>query len=144
MKSPVTITIRKANENDFNFVVHLMDRALDSFYGGDHQAHAQRIFAAHINDNVDSVGQFSTGQYMFIAEINHHPAGMIHLVIKKQATVKISPILLASIMLGNSTVQWPPKTKPRSSFYCAKDFIWPAKRKIITSPASTSVCCISH
>lgn len=61
MKSPVTITIRKANENDFNFVVHLMDRALDSFYGGDHQAHAQRIFAAHINDNVDSVGQFSTG-----------------------------------------------------------------------------------
>lgn len=95
MKSPVTITIRKANENDFNFVVHLMDRALDSFYGGDHQAHAQRIFAAHINDNVDSVGQFSTGQYMFIAEINHHPAGMIHLVIKKQATVKISPLIVA-------------------------------------------------
>lgn len=69
MKSPVTITIRKANENDFNFVVHLMDRALDSFYGGDHQAHAQRIFAAHINDNVDSVGQFSTGNICLLPRL---------------------------------------------------------------------------
>ena len=32
---------------------------------------------------------------MFIAEVNQRPAGMIHLVVKKQGTVKISPLIVA-------------------------------------------------
>lgn len=94
-KSSVTVAIRKAKTGDFDFVSRLMTEALKSFYDGDHQAHARRIFTTHINGNVDSVGQFSLLQYIFIAEVNHHPAGMIHLVVKKQGTVKISPLIVA-------------------------------------------------
>ena len=87
--------IRKAKTGDVDFVSRLMTKALEPFYDGDHRAHARRIFTAHINGNIDSVGQFSLGQYMFIAEVDYHPAGMIHLVVKKQGTVKISPLIVA-------------------------------------------------
>lgn len=93
-KSPVTVDIRKAKTGDVDFVSHLMAETLGPFYDGDHRAHARRIFTTHINNNVDSVGQFSLLQYIFIAEVNHHPAGMIHLVVKKQGTVKISPLIV--------------------------------------------------
>lgn len=95
MKRSVSVIIRKANKYDIDFVSSLMSRTLDSFYDGDHRAHAQRIFAAYVNDNIDTVGQFSARQYMFIAEVNQIPAGMIHLVVKKQGTVKISPLIVA-------------------------------------------------
>lgn len=94
-KSSVTVNIRKAKTGDFDFVSRLMTETLGPFYNGDHRAHARRIFTTHINGNVDSVGQFSLGQYMFIAEVDYHPAGMIHLVVKKQGTVKISPLIVA-------------------------------------------------
>lgn len=94
-KSSAAVAIRKAKTGDFDFVSRLMTEALEPFYDGDHQAHAQRIFTTHINNNIDSVGQFSLGQYMFIAEVDYHPAGMIHLVVKKQGTVKISPLIVA-------------------------------------------------
>lgn len=94
-KSLAAVAIRKAKTGDFDFVFRLMTEALEPFYDGDHQAHAQRIFTTHINGNIDSVGQFSLGQYMFIAEVDYHPAGMIHLVVKKQGTVKISPLIVA-------------------------------------------------
>ena len=94
-KYSVTVDIRKAKTGDVDFVSHLMTEAPEPFYDGDHRAHARRIFTTHINGNVDSVGQFSLGQYTFIAEVNHHPAGMIHLVVKKQGTVKISPLIVA-------------------------------------------------
>lgn len=93
-KSSATVDIRKAKTGDVDFVSRLMTEALEPFYDGDHRAHAQRIFTTHINGNVDSVGQFSLLQYIFIAEVNHHPAGMIHLVVKKQGTVKISPLIV--------------------------------------------------
>lgn len=94
-KSSVTVDIRKAKTGDVDFVFRLMTEALEPFYDGDHRAHARRIFTAHINGNVDAVGQFSLLQYIFIAEVNHHPAGMIHLVVKKQGTAKISPLIVA-------------------------------------------------
>ena len=94
-KSLAAVAIRKAKTGDFDFVFRLMTEALEPFYDGDHQAHAQWIFTTHINNNIDSVGQFSLGQYMFIAEVDYHPAGMIHLVVKKQGTVKISPLIVA-------------------------------------------------
>lgn len=94
-KSLAAVAIRKVKTGDVDFVSHLMVETLGPFYNGDHQAHARRIFTAHINGNVDSVGQFSLLQYMFIAEVDYHPAGIIHLVIKKQGTVKISPLIVA-------------------------------------------------
>ena len=94
-KSLAAVAIRKAKTGDVDFVSRLMAETLGPFYDGDHRAHARRIFTAHINGNVDSVGQFSLLQYIFIAEVNHHPTGMIHLVVKKQGTAKISPLIVA-------------------------------------------------
>ena len=103
-KSLAAVAIRKAKTGDFNFVSYLMTETLGPFYDGDHRSHARRIFTAHINGNVDSVGQFSLLQYIFIAEVNHHPAGMIHLVVKKQGTVKISPLIVAPEYRGQSGI----------------------------------------
>ncbi len=93
-------TIRKAKSSDFEFVADLMVRALSPFYGGDHRAHAKRIFNTHMEGGIDHVGHFSAGQYMFIAELNAEPVGLIHVVDKKQGTMKISPLIVSSTYRG--------------------------------------------
>ena len=88
------IIVRPARADDFDFVADLMIRALTPFYDGDHRAHARRIFDTHIAGGHDQVGQFSSGQHMFIAECDGQQAGVIHVVNKKQGTVKISPLIV--------------------------------------------------
>lgn len=88
------ILIRKARSSDLGFVMDLMQNALEPFYGGDHRAHAQRIFDAHIDDGKDNVGHFSFSQKMFIITVDENLAGMIHIVGKRQGTYKISPLIL--------------------------------------------------
>ena len=88
------ITIREAQNKDFNWISDLMHNALESYYGGDHRAHAERIFKAHIDGGHDRVGFFSFEQRMFIVEINGIRAGMVHLVGKRQSTYKISPLII--------------------------------------------------
>ena len=80
------ISIRKAREKDFDWVSGLMQNALESYYEGDHFAHARRIFDAHIGGGRDSLGFFSFEQRMFILDVDDSAAGMIHLVGKKQST----------------------------------------------------------
>ena len=87
--------IREAREEDFGFVMELMDRALTPYYGGDHRAHAERIFSTHISGGKDRIGHFSFEQKMFIITLNSIPAGMINIVGKRQGTYKISPIVVA-------------------------------------------------
>lgn len=101
-KSAVSnIVVRKANADDFDFVADLMVRALSPFYDGDHHAHARRIFDTHIAGGHDQVGQFSSGQHMFIAESGDgQPAGVIHVVNKKQGTAKISPLVVDTAYRG--------------------------------------------
>jgi len=41
--------IREARSEDFGSILHLMDTALSPYYGGDHKAHATRIFQTHIS-----------------------------------------------------------------------------------------------
>lgn len=89
-----TVVIRTAGDDDFDWVADLMDRTLRPFYGGDHRAHARRIFDTHISGGIDHVGHFSSGQHMFLAEVNGKRAGLIHVVDKKQSTVKISPLIV--------------------------------------------------
>lgn len=99
------IVVREANANDFEWVADLMVRALTPFYDGDHRAHARRIFDAHIAGDIDRVGQFSSGQHMFIAESGDgQPAGVIHVVNKKQGTVKISPLIVDTAYRGKMGV----------------------------------------
>lgn len=90
------VHIRSAEEGDFEWVAGLMEQALSPFYGGDHRAHARRIFDTHIQGGVDLVGHFSAGQHMFIAEVNGNRAGLVHVVDKKQGTVKMSPLIVDS------------------------------------------------
>lgn len=95
------VIIRPAADGDFEWVSDLMERALSPFYGGDHRAHARRIFDTHIQGGVDYVGHFSAAQHMFIAEVDSTPIGIIHLVEKKQETVKISPLIVSPDYRGS-------------------------------------------
>ena len=100
-ESPVIdIVVREANANDFKWVADLMVRALSPFYDGDHHAHARRIFDTHIAGGHDQVGQFSSGQHMFIAEQDGQQVGLIHVVVKKQGTVKVSPLIVSTNYRG--------------------------------------------
>ena len=94
------VVIRSAGADDFEWVADLMVRALSPFYDGDHRAHAQRIFDTHMEGGIDHVGHFSAGQYMFIAEQDGQPVGLIHVVEKKQETVKISPLIVSTDYRG--------------------------------------------
>lgn len=89
------VIIREAGADDFEWVENLMQDTLESYYGGDHRAHAKRIFDAHIAGGIDRLGFFSFEQRMYIAEIDGERAGMIHLVGKRQSTYKISPLIVA-------------------------------------------------
>jgi ASC-1-like (ASCH) protein/ribosomal protein S18 acetylase RimI-like enzyme len=94
------ILVREARESDFEWVSDLMYNALEPYYGGDHRAHARRIFDAHINGGYDRVGFFSFEQRMFVLEVDGVRAGIIHLVGKRQATYKISPLIIAPDFQG--------------------------------------------
>lgn len=58
--------IREAQSGDYEFIVHLMETYLAPYYGGDHRAHADRIFSTHISGGKDNIGHFSSEQKMFI------------------------------------------------------------------------------
>lgn len=94
------ILIREAQEGDFEWVENLMQNTLEAYYGGDHRAHAKRIFGAHIAGGFDRLGFFSFEQRMFIVEVDGKRAGMIHLVGKRQSTDKISPLIVAPEFQG--------------------------------------------
>ncbi len=89
------VTIREARADDFSFVSGLMSAALKDWYDGDHEAHAKRIFDAHMAGGKDLVGHFSAEQHMFILEVDEERAGMVHLVVKKQGTAKMSPLIVS-------------------------------------------------
>ena len=90
----MNLYIREAKESDLDWVVNLMQKALEPYYDGNHEDHAKRILKAHLNNGQDSLGFFSFEQRMFIAMSEGKPIGMIHLVGKKQKTYKISPLIV--------------------------------------------------
>lgn len=94
--SDANLRIREAVESDFPFVAELMETALSPYYGGDHHAHAERIFRTHISGGKDRIGFFSHEQKMFIALMGERPAGLVHVVGKRQGTYKISPLIVAA------------------------------------------------
>lgn len=95
------VLIRDAETGDFEWVATLMHNALDTYYGGDHYAHAKRIFDAHIDGGHDRVGFFSFEQHMFILEVNGVRSGVVHVVGKRQSTYKISPLIVAPEFQGS-------------------------------------------
>jgi ASC-1-like (ASCH) protein/ribosomal protein S18 acetylase RimI-like enzyme len=97
-----TISIRKAIEGDRQFVIKQMNDALSPYYGGDHRAHATRIFSTHLSGGIDKIGYFSFEQRMFIITVDRKRAGLVHVVGKRQGTFKISPIIVAPKFRGGS------------------------------------------
>lgn len=93
-KHKMNIQIREAIENDYAWVVNMMQKTLEPYYDGNHEEHAKRIFKAHLDNGQDNLGFFSFEQRMFIALLDNKPVGMIHLVGKKQNTYKISPLIV--------------------------------------------------
>lgn len=89
------VKIRPVIESDRRFVFDQICHALKPFYGGDHVAHARRIFETAIQGGFDKKGYFSIEQRMFIATIKKRRVGLIHIVSKRQGTCKISPIVVA-------------------------------------------------
>lgn len=98
------IVIRPAEQRDFEIVADLIDSALAPYYGGDHRAHAQRIFSTHISGGQDHIGHFSFEQKMFVAEVGGKFAGLVHVVGKRQRTYKISPLIVASEFRGKNGI----------------------------------------
>ena len=91
------IVVREAIPSDHDFVVDLMTEALSPFYGGDHRAHAERIFGTHVEGGIDHIGHFSTEQRMFIVSVGEERAGLVHLVGKRQGNYKISPLIVSPL-----------------------------------------------
>lgn len=89
------LIVREAESGDFDFVVNLMETYLAPYYGGDHRAHAERIFSTHMAGGKDKIGHFSTEQKMFLITVDCKRAGMLHLVGKRQGNFKISPIIIS-------------------------------------------------
>lgn len=139
---------------------------MNPFYNGDHRAHAQRIFDTHMDGGVDRVGHFSAGQYMFIAETGGQPVGLIHVVEKKQETVKVSPLIVSpdyrgKLGIGSLLLEYAEafarnlgarqlyctvvrQTRRRWGSFFGKGFASPVRRKITTRRVSTSICCTSN
>ncbi|WP_172388027.1 GNAT family N-acetyltransferase [Streptomyces sp. MNP-20] len=90
--------IRPATDEDRDFLRLLFTTALGSYYDGDHAAHADRILDAHLADGHDADGHFSLAQRTFILRSGEGPGsarlGVLHLVVKRQGTIKISPLIL--------------------------------------------------
>lgn len=95
------IEIREAIAADEDFVASLIEAALDPYYGGDHRAHASRIFRTHISGGTDRLGFFSVEQKMFVATVDGTRSGLIHVVGKRQGTYKISPLIVAPEYRGS-------------------------------------------
>ncbi|WP_089727301.1 GNAT family N-acetyltransferase [Candidatus Thiosymbion oneisti] len=89
-----SIVVVEAVASDRAWVSDTMQSALENYYGGDHRAHARRIFDAHLDGGTDRVGFFSHEQKMFIAKEGDKRLGMIHIVGKKQNTYKVSPLIV--------------------------------------------------
>ncbi len=75
----------------------MMSEALDPYYGGDQVTHANRILDAHLQGGRDTVGFFSTGQHSFVARQDSEVVGFLHIVTKRQSTMKISPLIVKKL-----------------------------------------------
>ncbi|MFF4686800.1 GNAT family N-acetyltransferase [Streptomyces sp. NPDC001307] len=87
-----------ATEHDREFLRSIFASSLNPFYDGDHEAHADRVLDAHLAAGNDSYGHFSVAQRTFVLWSDGSPQaqrlGVLHLAVKRQGTVKISPLIL--------------------------------------------------
>jgi ASC-1-like (ASCH) protein/GNAT superfamily N-acetyltransferase len=88
------LTVMPATTNDIPYIVIAFERALGPYYGGDHTAHARRIIQTHLAGGTDPRGLLSTRQLLFVLWEAGRRRGLLNLAFKRQATCKISPLIL--------------------------------------------------
>ena len=88
------LAVRPATADDMPYIVIAFERCLGPYYGGDHTAHAHRLIQTHLAGGTDSWGLLSTRQLLLVLEDGGHRRGLLNLVFKRQATCKISPLIL--------------------------------------------------
>ena len=88
------LTVRPATVDDMPYIVIAFERALSPYYGGDHIAHAHRVIQTHLAGGTDPRGLLSTRQLLLVLWEGRHRQGLLNLVFKRQATCKISPLIL--------------------------------------------------
>ena len=88
------VAIRPATAADVPYIVIAFERALSPYYGGDHVAHAHRLIQTHLAGGTDPRGLLSARQLLLVLWEDGHRRGLLNLVFKRQATCKISPLIL--------------------------------------------------
>ena len=86
--------VREATPADLDYVLEAFENALSPYYDGDHLAHARRLITTHLSGGSDPRGRLSTKQLLLILCRGEEQLGVLNLVFKRQATCKISPLLL--------------------------------------------------
>jgi ASC-1-like (ASCH) protein/GNAT superfamily N-acetyltransferase len=86
--------VREAVADDLPYVLEAFRKSLSPFYGGDHEAHARRLVETHVSGGADTRGLLSRKQLLLILQRGQDRLGVLNLVFKRQATCKISPLIL--------------------------------------------------
>jgi ASC-1-like (ASCH) protein len=86
--------VMPAKPDDAGYVVEAFKQVLSPYYGGDHAAHAKRLLRTHLAGGSDPRGLLSDRQLLLILWHNGMRRGVLNLVFKRQATCKISPLIL--------------------------------------------------
>lgn len=90
------ILIREANQDDFDFVASLIERALSPFYPGNQYARAKNMFAS-VQGGIDYLVETVPIQRVFIAEYFGRSAGFVRVIENRlvQSSVKIGPLIVS-------------------------------------------------
>ncbi len=92
--------IRYANNNDFDWVSNIIEKALKSFYNSNHLSRARQIFNTCVGQDKDIFGDASVGQCLAVAEEQDRRVGLVYLV-EKKSTIKISLLVVQEASCGN-------------------------------------------
>lgn len=87
------VSVRSATPADQAYLLEAFEQALGPYYDGDHLIHANRVLQAHLSGE-DDRGLLSTRQLLLVLWEGNVRRGLINLVFKRQATCKISPLIL--------------------------------------------------
>jgi ASC-1-like (ASCH) protein len=86
--------LKPATSDDACYLLAAFEHALSPYYGGDHSAHAMRVLETHLSGGADDRGLLSARQLLYILWEGPERRGVLNLVFKRQATCKISPLIL--------------------------------------------------
>jgi ASC-1-like (ASCH) protein len=88
------LRVELATAKDDSYLVDAFDQALSPYYEGNHLVHAQRVLSTHLSGGKDNRGLLSARQLLLVLWSGGERCGILNLVFKRQATCKISPLIL--------------------------------------------------